>query len=75
MSTVRLLGGWPNTNHSYTVGDLATRSADGSIVYHPDDLVARIDNVVNNGMTPLVVLDNVPWCLTAPDATVSLSSL
>jgi hypothetical protein len=72
ISTVRLLGGWPNTNHSYTVGDLATIAANGSILYHPNDLIARIDNVVSNGMAPLVVLDNVPWCYTALNASVSL---
>eukprot|EP00730_Choanoeca_flexa_P017166 TRINITY_DN8228_c0_g1_i1.p1 TRINITY_DN8228_c0_g1~~TRINITY_DN8228_c0_g1_i1.p1 ORF type:complete len:246 (+),score=30.74 TRINITY_DN8228_c0_g1_i1:55-738(+) len=69
VSMVRLLGGWPHTNHSYTVGDLASRADNGSIVYHPDQLLQRLNAVLGNGLTPLVVLDNVPWCFTAMNAS------
>ena len=70
VSTVRLLGGWnpqwkngevlPDTSaDSY---DLAWRDENGNIQYRWNLLHGRLDPIVQNGLTPFIVLDNIPFC-------------
>ena len=65
ISAVRLLGGWKHPK-PVASNDLAYRKADGSLAYRWELLHKRIDPIVSNGLTPLLVLDNVPHAL-APD--------
>lgn len=68
ISAVRLLGGWkiPEPIESH---DLVYREEDGSLAYRWALLHKRIDPIVENGLTPLIVLDNVPYAL-APEGVV-----
>jgi hypothetical protein len=61
LSVVRLLGWGPTAEN-----DLVTRDAKGALVYHWDQLKARLDPYVSHGYSNLtLVLDEVPFCLTS----------
>jgi xylan 1,4-beta-xylosidase len=62
ISTVRILGGW-KTGGSPEDVDVVTSDGSGGLIYHWDRLFARLDPIVTNGLTPFVVLDNVPFAL------------
>lgn len=75
VSTVRLLGGWKSAwkggevlpNTSIQDYDLAYRDEAGDLKYRWELLHKRFDPIVENGLTPFVVLDNVPYCFTDSD--------
>ena len=80
MVTDGLLGGWnngtpgnrPKTNPPDPSNDVAYRGDDGSLQYRWALLDARLDDMVNNGVMPLVMLGRVPWTLSRGwPATVS----
>ena len=62
ISTVRILGGWKTGGTPEEV-DVVTSDGNGKLIYHWDRLFVRLDPVVTNGLTPFVVLDNVPFAL------------
>jgi hypothetical protein len=77
MCTDGLLGGWNNgsitggvnrldkTNPPDLTQDIAYRSADGTVAYRWPLLDLRLDDMVDNGVQPLVMLGRVPWSLSA----------
>ncbi len=73
MCTDGLLGGWnagvpgsrPKTNPPDPSQDIAYRADDGKLAYRWSLLNARLDDMVSNGIRPLVMLGRVPWSLSA----------
>ena len=73
MCTDGLLGGWnagvpgnrPKTNPPDPSQDIAYRAAGGTLAYRWSLLDARLDDMVSNGIKPLVMLGRVPWALSA----------
>jgi hypothetical protein len=73
MCTDGLLGGWnggtpgnrPKTNPPDPTQDVAYRAVDGSLAYRWNLLDLRLDDMVGNGLRPLVMLGRVPWSLSA----------
>jgi hypothetical protein len=73
MCTDGLLGGWnagtpgnrPPTNPPDPSQDVAYKTADGSLAYRWPLLDLRLDDMVANGIRPLVMLGRVPWSLSA----------
>lgn len=71
VTTVRLLGGWAPTPDlkDPAWSDVVFRAPNGTFVMRWDVLFDRLDRIVDSGaVTPLIVLDNVPWALSAPNA-------
>ncbi|AKJ63685.1 GH39 family glycosyl hydrolase [Kiritimatiella glycovorans] len=69
ISCVRFLGGWKKPSRpggEYEEGtpiesyDLVYRGDDGALKYRWERVHGRLDPLVENGLTPLIVLDNVP---------------
>ena len=61
IAVVRLLGGWKDDEGSEKK-DLAQGACDG--LTNASLLYERLDAVVDACLTPIVVLDNVPWCFS-----------
>jgi hypothetical protein len=60
VATVRILGGWMRADDG-PHQDVVERGAQGELVYKWDRLFARLAPIIDNGLEPLVVLDNVPF--------------
>ena len=68
ISVVRLLGGWSEDQKS---GDEDVAQGRGCEALTNESLLyERLDKVTEACLTPIVVLDNVPWCFS-PNATKS----
>lgn len=66
VTTVRLLGGWNSMNgNTPQDSDIVYRAANGSLVMRWEVLEDRFAWLVraNGSITPVIVLDNVPWAL------------
>jgi hypothetical protein len=61
IAVVRLLGGWKDDEGSEKK-DLAQGACDG--LTNASLLYERLDAVVDACLTPIVVLDNTPWCFS-----------
>lgn len=70
VSTVRILGGWNSEGgNSPQDSDIVYRAPNGSLIMRwdvLDDRLAWLD-AAGSSITPLIVLDNVPWALAYPD--------
>lgn len=69
---VRFLGGLKDfdaSSENATAGDVVVRGADGTLEGIRWDLVfERLDPFVNNSISPIIMLDNVPWAFAKPSA-------
>lgn len=69
VTTVRLLGGWGASESPSNVAwsDVVFREQNGTLVMRWEVVFDRLDRVLTSGsVTPIIVLDNVPWALAEP---------